>query len=213
MAEMKKPTSLVRAFRLSSVWVFRHGQQETADVYDVTRNSGGRLTAEIAVADLRAGAPQPGEVVAIQSRQSHGAYVVKAEVLECRQDEGVEIILKPRGEIERIQRRQHFRVALRIPVKIKHPGDEPVELTTEDVSAGGLRVVYPREIAVGDPLHITLASTEDGLTVMCNAHVRRCRPSEDGQFELGIAFARLRASDEDRLVQVLTAAARRSLNL
>jgi len=205
---------LAKVFGSRGVVILR--EREAAgggDKYYVMSASRGRLTLSALRAEVREEPPRQGESVFIQAAYPDGLYLVEADVIASRflmrdtGDEAVRVVVRQTGKIERIQRRTHFRVAVRRPVALRNLRKDlrdPVDMTTQNISAGGICVVSPEPADASRLLGIALHLEELPPPITCGAKIMRYQPIDETRAELGIAFRRLAQSDEDRIIRVLT---------
>ena len=73
------------------------------------------------------------------------------------------------------------------------------KLRTEDISAGGIRITIKDKLESGDLLSIKLTMPYTGQEIACFAQVAWVAPTEEGQFEVGLAFANL-SNAETRII-------------
>jgi flagellar brake protein len=122
------------------------------------------------------------------------------------------------SRVRRHQRRQAFRVA---PLSLHHPRallaqagqSRPLRLTTQDLSAGGVALVWPNaETAVpeiGQLLDGVELELERELRMPVSLKVEHLRQNEEGQWVLGCAFMALTAQAERLLLLHLNQMQRR----
>lgn len=111
-------------------------------------------------------------------------------------------------EAQRVQRRQHVRVNLEIPVLVETPDGEAHACTSIDLSAGGVAVIWPREVEV----------PEAGTMVTVRFRSERFDHFHDamllGHHQRGkdtvarLRFEGISSSGQDRLATVVFAAQR-----
>ena len=61
------------------------------------------------------------------------------------------LAIAPPTEAERLQRREHVRVDLELPVLVETPDGEAHPCTSVDLSAGGIAVTWPRDVDLVEP--------------------------------------------------------------
>lgn len=198
---------LEEAFVAHGVTVRRADEAHRPGHFSVILASESRVILS-AVSDYAGDLPTVGEEVALSATHPDAIYRIAAVVQSLETGDHVTLSLQPAGPLERLQRRRNFRLGIRAPLRIKTPTHDLLELVTEDLSAGGLRVFYPQAVRVGTEAILDLDLGEKSGPLRVNAVIVRCRPEADGRFDLGMAFARMRPGDEDRLAQRLLAARR-----
>lgn len=110
--------------------------------------------------------------------------------------------------------RQYLRLPASWPVKCKPrtEGSPPMVTQTKDISAGGVRVISPRNtgsegvtlvspqsFSVGTLLDLEIYVLPLSRTVSAGGQVVRSVPSKEGRFELGIRFIEINPKDQAEL--------------
>lgn len=153
-----------------------------------------------------------GDAVLCRWHGPEGTFVVRTRV--CRLQKGaVPMVAVDRvGDVARVQRRAHVRVAVRIPVKFAvlaasaQPAvaaAEPVEETaTRDLSGGGLLVATRRQLAPGARLDLTLDVAGQAVQVL--GEVVRVTPVEGAdRMWVGIRFVSIAERERDAIVRFI----------
>lgn len=169
----------------------------------------GMLALSTSRGSLQTDAPEVGETVHVQSAPTDAAYLMEGRVSEVMRGGGVSIVVEQRGDIQRVQRRRHVRIPMRMPVKMVEIIPEPVETIkteTHDVSVGGIQTGTPRHVPPGQLVLVTLDIGDSKPSIVCRARVVRCheQPPHEDEFLAGIAFLGIQESDQDRLLSLLT---------
>ena len=196
--------------------VFRDGQEDRADMYVVTHAQGTRLVLEAPRAELQYDPLSPGDVAIVQSIRPDALYQMRARIVECLITTCVVLFVEQHGPVKRIQRRRFFRVPVMMSVKTAGLGVGPsrvMELLTENVSAGGLCLRHTKPLDVGRWLPVAL-DLRDGKPVIGSAtRVIHCTPAGRERCCIGVRFLELPRHAQDRIVSVLMALMRKSINL
>ena len=212
---------LTKAFLSQNVVVCR--KEETGAIGEacfVCAVTGPELTLVTAEDGLRSEPPEKGDAIVIQSNRMEATYSIDARVTACEHqtddtgEHALRIHARQAGDVLRIQRRDNFRVRMQMRVEIRAPRNGivgPIALMTDDVSAGGLRVVSPKRLNAGTVLSVTLHLPDNKPPVACGGKVVRCVPVKDGGHELSIVLRRVRPADEDRIIHALTKVIRDTL--
>jgi len=142
------------------------------------------------------------------SMRLDAAYWLRLRVISSR-SEGDRTLIEtaPDGEVERLQRRRHFRAEARVPIglrEVRRIWRGTLSTRTDDLSAGGCRVRLAEPVEVGARLGVRLYLDADAPPIACGGQVMRHRRLTENAIEHGIAFHRLSATDEDRIVRALT---------
>ena len=207
---------LEKLFSVCNVEVTCEEDVDLPDIYAAAEAEGGRLKLNAMRHDLHRVPLEIGARVSLRSILPDAAYVMSGRVVSCLVGNSVTVVVEQDGEIERIQRRRFFRVQIALPVRIEtSAADVPPlnDLVTEDASAGGLRIVSPRELTVGIAVRIFLDPGDDGPEIECRGEVIRSMPGDSRGKRLCVKFLDLAEQDKERLISVLTQEVRRQRNL
>lgn len=140
---------------------------------------------------------EAGSQVAVQTALSDGIRRFTAEVLRRRDVPSPCLYLSWPERIEHIQRREHPRVEVMVPVRVRipeQPGERPRSLDgyTADVSAGGARINLPEGLPPGRSVEVQLR-IPDVEPLTCEARVVHAGQSESSRdpkrFWVAVQFA------------------------
>ena len=212
---------LAKVFRSQNVVVRKKGEPGAiGEAFFVHSVAARKLTLVTAEDGLSSEPPEKGDAIVIQSNRMEAGYSIDACVTACEHQtddtgkQALRVHARQVGDVLRIQRRDNFRVKMQMRVEIEAARKGivgPIALTTDDISAGGLRVVSPKRLDAGAAVSLTLHLPGSKPPVACGGKVVRCVPVKDGGHELSIALQRVRPSDEDRIVHALTKVIRDTL--
>jgi len=207
---------ITKAFPVCNVEVSLRNGEGPPETYAAVHAEGKILIVEANRADLAGEPPEAGTDVTVRSMLQDAAYIMQAKVTHCLTGNLVTLAVAQEGEIERIQRRKHFRVEMAVPVTIENGAEgvpPPVALKTEDISGGGCRLLYDQEIAAGTIVKLKIDVGDGKPLIACQAEIVRCFPAVGGGFQVCARFLNLDDSANDRLVSVLTRELRNKMNL
>jgi len=120
-----------------------------------------------------------------------GIYQFNAQLVNQLNTNIIIFVLKPLGNIQKIQRRNYYRLPIVAPVVLKtYKNDEIFETqcTMRDLSGGGVRVVCKSEIEKLEEITIDLFIDESQVITMEGQVVRVIKDIENNSYELGIKF-------------------------
>lgn len=140
-------------------------------------------------------------------------YVVPCSVVATSLEPQARLVLEPVGAWERMQRREHCRVAVTLrpdELQLLPPEGEPEPLrgTIVDLSAGGVRLRLARALRPGDRLALRFTLPGISHPVGVVAQVRRVVPLEHAdppRWDHGCQFERLDRRTEDAIVRFVFA--------
>ena len=92
-----------------------------------------------------------------------GLYLANTQVLERSPDE---LLLDVAGTSRYIQRRKHERVPVKLALRCTRVGDEKqpaIDVETVDLSQGGVKIVAPPGLQVGDVVLLTVADANETI--------------------------------------------------
>ena len=184
------------------------------DTYSVTRITEDRLEVSAPAKDLNQDPPLDGAPVTVRLALPDALYEMPGRVAEVKVDAEVRVQIRQDGDVERVQRRQNFRVEAHMLVTLSDlslASAEAVEVVTQDVSAGGVRFMTPVHLDEGQTVRLRLDLSGSDQPVQCRVRIVRCIRVDDMMFEAGGAFVNLRAGEEDRIIKVLTARLRQHI--
>jgi c-di-GMP-binding flagellar brake protein YcgR len=158
------------------------------------------------VSELEAERESPREVV-LEVASPTGLFRCLCEVRGERRSEPAGWRLGWPSRVERIQRREHVRVSVRLRAEVRFRAeDRPRQIagTTADLSAGGVRVRLPEPIPPGTAVEVALDVPRIGPRDY-DAVVTRSEPEEDGaatgRHGVGFRFEDLPDAVGRRIVQ------------
>jgi c-di-GMP-binding flagellar brake protein YcgR len=143
--------------------------------------------------------------------QEHGAYLVKAEVVEF-DTERTRITLRPSDEANFLQRRQYFRVSkpsaiasCQIPGTNEQATDSiPIEGLVWDLSGNGIGMLIraTRTPYTGSQIRLTITLPGDSQMELLG-EITRVVPKSiiKNEYLLGIYFTKIRESDRDKIIK------------
>lgn len=152
-------------------------------------------------------APRPGTPIVVTAVGPSAAYRFVSVVRDAREQNGSWRLHLPRPPwVEKVQRRDFFRVPIDTATVVyaRTPGStEPAVMSCSltNLSAGGARLMSPRELAPGSALAVRVP-TADAIETRFEARVTRCTPASgrDGHYEIGCRFERMDEDTRSRLL-------------
>lgn len=205
--------NMADVFAPRAVTLYKRGAGQALDIYTVVLTAERTVVVEGRTGVLRNPHPGKGEAVTIESTHADALFRMDAQVRDVLVGETVRLVLAQESEIRRIQRRANVRLHAEVPVRLTSPENgltAPLELTTDDLSAGGLRVIAPQPLQMGSGVRVSLVLGPTGLTFDCGATVVRARALADGRFDIGLRFDNMASAAEDRLARFLMDLLRRA---
>jgi c-di-GMP-binding flagellar brake protein YcgR len=115
------------------------------------------------------------------------------------------------------EQRQYRRFPFRAPARVRVGNEPAVEITTVDLSAGGISLRFTRVLARETQVTIEVAPPT-GVKLQLNGLVRHCTavvtetegPSHRGIYIVGVEFGELASGERDALQQACAALAERA---
>lgn len=140
-------------------------------------------------------APRTSVKIGLAARDAYYSFI--SHVLRTQKSPEPVLVLDKPSVIYRVQRREHPRVALRMPVDYgcfcqnnENPGDlRPAQLL--DISLGGICVAVPEEIRAGDTLSVVIRPKSAVEQISVTAQVlrsQRCEDPKEPHYVLGCKF-------------------------
>lgn len=121
------------------------------------------------------------------------------KVVEARREAYVSLGIEQAGEIEKVLGRVHPRVPARIPVRIERLTSGPLDVFTEDLSLGGVRVLSPIAIRANRAVRVLMDMGVSLGTVYSLAKAVRCEQAGAGGYTIGFSFIDPQESDCQRI--------------
>jgi len=212
-------TTVDSAQVFSATWlrVHRSGEEDRADEWIVRKQEGGRFSLEAGKSSIQHGAPEKGELVRLRVAMPDAAYQAWAKVEQVIEGDRVQLVVEKHGDAERIQRREHFRVSVGMPVEIaplnnSFSSKHTLKIRTVDVSAGGIHILSPVLMRLNGTVRLTLDLGDGGKPITCKGKIVRWRDLEEHQFEIGLAFFELPDEERERIIDVLLAEMRKQIS-
>lgn len=143
-----------------------------------------------------------GQKISIFFYRDEGAYQFYAEVIEQTKANITTFIIKPIGEIQRIQRRNYYRLpVVKNVVLEKQHNDKLLKLqcVSKDLSGGGIKVICNDELEQGENVKIDLYLYENQSITIDGEVVRTIIDSDSGGYEVGIRFKEINQTNEDKI--------------
>lgn len=122
-------------------------------------------------------------------------YSFTTYVLSANTDPECTLVLEKPGVIYRVQRREHPRCSVKLPVRWAPCEDDESKTRyaqgeTRDISLGGACLVVPEEILPGEIIQLEIRPKNKDEKILTTACVVRCRPSAepDEGYTVGCRF-------------------------
>lgn len=142
-----------------------------------------------------------GEHLIVESGSEGMLRRIPMVVVEREWSERPTIMVEVCGEVSEVQRRQHGRARMSLPVSLEGAWGTPLRLFTVDVNSRGFRIVSPMRLKRGATAAVELDMGEDGV-VRSLGRVVRSVPL-GGEYDLGVQFIDLAETERERLVDAL----------
>lgn len=148
----------------------------------------------------------PGTEIRLTLGTDDGLFLANTTILTRGEDH---LVLAAPTTIRTVQRRQHRRTPVAMSLECRRLADSDrsrFDVTTVDLSEGGVRLVAPPGLVVGDVVMLTVVEHAD--TVAYRGLVVDVRPDPDeGPSEVRVAFSGFNAAMESALGKLLGRAA------
>jgi c-di-GMP-binding flagellar brake protein YcgR len=129
--------------------------------------------------------------LALYFAREDAAYTFPARTLEVRYQPSPKLVVRPTGPVQRIQRREFYRVRASVPVQLNSIGVEdggsgvavrwPKHILTHtvDISGAGISVNQGFVLPVGSEFEAKLNLERGQTTLKLKCRVVHCEPAED----------------------------------
>jgi c-di-GMP-binding flagellar brake protein YcgR len=173
-------------------------------------NAGGRMHVLWPTERLRLFPFRPGQTVAVEISQAGDAmYEVDTLVESASTEEPPSLVLRMRGEWQRVQRRHSVRHAVDMrPSQARrldaaHAG-APLVVSITDLSAGGMRLLGSVQLTPGEEIELTFGTPSGGAELRLRVSVVRVQ-SVGSEWDVGCQFVEPKAVERERIVQFILA--------
>jgi len=129
-----------------------------------------------------------------------GIYKFNAQLVNQINTNVMTFVLKPIGDMQKIQRRNFYRLPVVAPAILKLKKDDNIieyNCTMKDLSGGGVKVACKHEIDKLQNIIIDLYLDEKQALAMNGQVVRVIKDVENNTYELGIKFKQTNQTDVD----------------
>lgn len=132
-----------------------------------------------------------------------GMYRFEAKIVSKSRTDVPTMRIRKVGDLVKDQRRNHFRVSLILPIKIRRSASfEDIEAYCKDLSGGGMRFVCGREFEDNELLGVEFAL--NGLRFSLQMRmVRKFLSVEPGAFEAAGEFSNISEADRNEIIGYL----------
>lgn len=153
-----------------------------------------------------------GETVRVDFRCENMLYSFSSTVLGKRKQEGrTLLVLKAPGNLQKINRREFFRLNITIPVRYRilpaEAGARYKIAFTKNLSGGGLLLVLDEPVAVGTMLDLWIELEQEEVRseiILCSGRVATVREVGNRR-EAGVFFLDIEEKDREKLLRFLFA--------
>ena len=132
-----------------------------------------------------------------------GLYLANTRVLERTSDE---LLLDVAGTSRYVQRRKHERVPVKLTLRCSRVGDEThpvIDVETVDLSKGGVKIVAPPGLQVGDVVMLTVADANETIGYRGLVIDVRDAPDHPGARAARVAFSGFTDAMEAALTRLI----------
>lgn len=147
-----------------------------------------------------------GDRIKITFTHDHGLYVFEGEtVKEIVEGDLLLYRIRVISEIQRIQRREYFRVTTNVPIVyqyVSHSGEVYGQGITKDLSGGGVKFVCSEKLHVGDIINIYI-NFEEEIEINTMGKVIRCDKTEAEKYEVSLNFINLDFAQRESLIKYI----------
>lgn len=149
------------------------------------------------------------------ARKNYSLYHFMAQVVDRFNNDNVEqLMIKLKGDIKRIQRRNFFRFEYTLPVGYKvintlnpmeYENNRYIKTITKDLSGGGISIRLMEEIKEGKLLECVLELGKSKNIVFIGKALRLSKYdiNEKFKYEVGIKFIKIEDRDRERLIKFI----------
>ncbi len=143
-----------------------------------------------------------GQKITMFFYRKKGVYQFDAKIVKKIESNIVTFALKLLGDVEKIQRRNYYRLPIVTDAILKkHKNDKILEFecVTKDLSGGGVKVVCKNEVEKSDNITIDIYLDEDQVITMDGEVIRITKDLDNNLYEIGIKFKETNETGTDRI--------------
>jgi hypothetical protein len=144
-----------------------------------------------------------GALVRATATTPDGLYLANTRVLERGADD---LLLDAAGTSRYVQRRKHERVPVTLTLQCMRVGDEKqgvIDVETLDLSQGGVKIVAPPGLQVGDVVELTVADADETIGYRGLVIDVRDAPERPGARAARVAFSGFTDAMESALTRLI----------
>lgn len=145
-----------------------------------------------------------GDEVKVGFTHENGLFVLEGEIRDVVNENGLMFYrVYVISDIKRLQRREHFRVLIHLPIIykiVRENKDLYGQGLTKDISGGGLKFVCSDEIEVGETVNIFL-KLNSNIELKAIGEVIRRNLIEARKYEISLVFVDLDFSQRESLIK------------
>ncbi len=134
--------------------------------------------------------------------RKRGIYEFNAEVIKQVSENLQTFEIKPIGKLNKIQRRDHYRLPITLNAVLKsNKKNNMIETKciTVDLSAGGIKLVCKEEVERSEKVIVDIDLDNSKITSVEGQVVRSVKNPETNKYELGIKFSEISENDRDKI--------------
>ena len=144
-----------------------------------------------------------GHLVNLFFYRKTGVYSFEAKVVKKINEELVTFVLEPTSSIERIQRRNYYRLPIVLPCVLKkQENDKVVEYScvSKDLSGGGIKLICKQEINLDENIVVTIKIHEEQMIAIKGKVIRVVKGFEDNSYEISVEFKNVEGNHLDQII-------------
>ncbi len=145
-----------------------------------------------------------GEIVSIIKEQGALVFLFNTILLERHSSNLNSILVRIPSEIERMQRREFYRLPISVKIALKKPNSNKISLgETLDISGNGLSVDLNTELNINDEVIIDLPLTENIHISDIYGKISRKDKGQLLPFRYGIEFNNIEENKREKIVSYI----------
>lgn len=145
-----------------------------------------------------------GEIISIVKEQGALVFLFNTILLERNSENLNSIVVRIPSEIERMQRREFYRLPIAVKIALRKTEDKKIALgETLDLSGNGLSVDLDSDLEINDEVILDLPLTEDIHISDVYGKVTRKGKGELLPFRYGIEFNNIEENKRERIVSYI----------
>ena len=145
--------------------------------------------------------PRQGAYVWLRRAGGSHVYEMPGRITRVRRADALELDVLALSKALPVQRREYFRVRVRLDAELSETGEAPLALTVHNVGGGGVMAQAAQPLAPGARGRLAFRLCPDEPEWQGHVQVARCSRQDSGGFAIGLRFLDPTRPERDRIIR------------